>query len=667
MDASAPEVGAAAAPPTVGAWNRPGAALRRLVDRFAHGWALAGALLVSGLILVLTLVLMYGSREAWHALGWSFLVSRDWDPTNDIFGVIPALGGTLITSALALLMAVPLSLGTAIFLVRLAPRWLGTPCSFLVELLAAIPSIAYGFWGSAVLVPLMQDHLQPLLRSTLGHVPVIGLLFAGPGYGFGMLTAGMVLAIMITPIITAVIREVLLSAPRELDEGAYALGATWAQATRLVVGACTTGIFGAVVLGFARAIGETMAVTMVVGNSDSLSTSLFAPGQTMASLLANEFIEADKPIYTSALVEVALVLLVTTLITSTIARWLIMRTSRTLRAAPRPLPVQITGGPLADPAAVPPAPPAPVGASAAAAAAQAQAARPDILPRPVPGTHTVSPLRRGLDWLAKILSSTSALVCAACLFTILGYILDKGISGLNWNLFTKLPGPLGTPTGLRNCIIGSVELVAMASILGVPAGMACGIYLSEYARRARHGVVVRVLVDVLGGVPSIVVGVVAYELVVKPMHHYSGIAGAVALGLLMCPIIARTTEEMLLLVPHALREASLGAGATRAQTIARVVLPAATTGIITGIILAVARVAGETAPLLFTALGYDGDVYDPLRPFPALPLKIFAYATSPEDDWKRQAWAGMLVLIVIILILNAVLRFWTYSRRGGAR
>jgi phosphate transport system permease protein len=253
-----------------------------------------------------------------------------------------------------------------------------------------------------------------------------------------------------------------------------------------------------------------------------------------------------------------------------------------------------------------------------------------------------------------------------CLALILGYLVWQGVAGLSWDFFTRLPGPSGRPSGLRNCIVGSILLVGMASLVGVPMGMGCGVWLCEYGRSSRLGALVRTLVDVLAGVPSIVVGVVAYELVVVPMGHFSGLAGALALALLMCPIIARTTEEMLSLVPDALREASLGAGATRAQTIVRVVLPAAISGIVTGVVLAVARVAGETAPLLFTALGNDSSVLDPRQPFPALTLKVFSYATSPDEEWKRQAWAGMLVLIALILALNVTMRTVARPRLGRA-
>jgi phosphate transport system permease protein len=630
-------------------------ATRRFVERGTMGAALGGAWLVIGLVVLLIVILAIGGAPAMSAFGLSFLFSTEWDPVQRQFGALPVLYGTAVSSLLALLFAVPLSIGTAVFLVRLAPRWLSGPCSFLVELLAAIPSIAYGFWGAAVLIPIMQHGLEPALKSTLGKLPLVGALFSGPAYGFGMLSAAIVLAIMVTPIITAVARDVLRQTPRELEEGAYALGATWWQTTLVVLQYSKTGLFGAVILGVARAVGETMAVTMVIGNRDQIAASLLAPSQTMASLLANEFLEADSKIYVSALIYVALVLLATTLAMNLIARLMIARASKPLR------PPQ--AGPIAELAV---AAPAEAEAARAAAAEATAAIRASYEAKLAAIGSSVPRAKRTIDLTMRSIAVGCALLCVACLVLITGYIAWRGVDGLSWDLFTKLPGPSGQPIGLRNCIVGTLILIGTASLVGVPAGIACGAYLAEYGRRSRLGAMVRTLVDVLAGVPSIVVGVVAYELIVVPMGHFSGLAGAVALGLLMTPIIARTSEEMLRLVPDSLREASLGAGATRAQTILRVVLPAASAGIVTGVMLAIARVAGETAPLLFTALGNDGDVYHLNQPFPALTLKIFQYATSPDDEWVRQAWGAMLVLIAIILVLNVLVRYVT-KRTVGAR
>ena len=269
---------------------------------------------------------------------------------------------------------------------------------------------------------------------------------------------------------------------------------------------------------------------------------------------------------------------------------------------------------------------------------------------------------RVVNRVVIIFCNLSALATITALALIFGYIIYKGAASLNLALFTQPP-----TKGLSTCIQGSLVLIAMASCIGVPLGMLCGIYLAEYASENTFSHGIRLVVDVLAGVPSIIVGLLGYELVVVPMRTNSAWAGALALGFMMCPIISKTTEEMLKLVPKALREASLGLGASKSQTLARVVIPAASGGIITGIMLAVARVAGETAPLLFTVLGSDLAVFsfnsnfpyfhaDLNHAFPSLTVQIFKYATSAEPDWIRQAWAGMLILIVLVLVLNICVR-----------
>jgi phosphate transport system permease protein len=255
-------------------------------------------------------------------------------------------------------------------------------------------------------------------------------------------------------------------------------------------------------------------------------------------------------------------------------------------------------------------------------------------------------------------------VAILALFAIFGQVLYEGISSLNWDFFTQLPGSPDARIGMANCILGTVILIAMSSLIGVPMGMLCGIYLAEYGRKNWFTSSVRLFVDVLAGVPSIVIGILAYELIVRPMGNFSGVAGGMALAFIMAPIVARTTEEMLRLVPASQREASVGVGASRFQTLFKVILPAASAGIITGVMLAIARVAGETAPLMFTALGNDQWVTNPTKPFPSLTLQIFKYATSAEPHWQQMAWTGMLVLISIILILNASVRYVSRQKKG---
>ena len=623
--------------------------MRRLLDQLTVAVSTLGGLTIIGLVVLLGSVLAYSAWPAIAHYSWHFLVDQDWDPVEEHFGALPVIYGTIVSSLIALVLAVPISIGSAVFLVRLAPRWLVSPAAFLIDLLAAIPSIAYGFWGVAVLVPILQKTVMPLLKASLGKVPVLGALFSGPAFGVSMLTAGMVLAIMIVPIITAVTRDVLRAIPKDLDEGAYALGATWWQATMVVLNFGKTGIFGAVMLGLARAVGETMAVTMVIGNRNGISASLLSPAQTMASLLANEFMEADKPAYAQALIYVALVLLILTFTMNLVARILINSTTK-----PGGMMSLLPFGWGNRPAAR-----APMPSPTALAADTASGA-----------TTEKSPLRSASISVAhnnpfvRIFSDVMVWICSACaLFTlgmlgvIIGYIVFMGASSLSLDFFTKLPGPVGTPIGMRNCIYGTLMLIGLGSAFGVPLGMLCGIYLAEYSNGSRLSHVVRLLVDVLAGTPSIIVGVLVYQLMVVPMHTASGWAGSVALAFLMCPIIAKTTEEMLRLVPLSYREGSMALGGAKFHTLFKVVLPAASSGIVTGIMLAVARIAGETAPLLFTARGNDLEVYDPGKPFPSLTLEIFKYITSAEGEWKRQAWAGMLVLIFVILVLSASVRY----------
>jgi len=269
-------------------------------------------------------------KAAWpalHTFGWHFLTSSEWDPVNGHFGAAPAIFGTLVSSFVALLIATPLALGVAIFLSEFAPAWLRTPVAFLVDLLAAIPSVVYGLWGIFFLIPLLRDHTMPFLRDTLhlGATP----FFTGPAYGPSMLAAGVILAIMALPYISAVSREVLRAVPRSQREAALALGATrWETIRDAVIPNARSGIIGGIILGLGRALGETMAVTMVIGNRPEISASLYAPGYTMASLIANEFSEATTDLHLSALMAVGAVLFAITIIVNAIARWLVWRVAR---------------------------------------------------------------------------------------------------------------------------------------------------------------------------------------------------------------------------------------------------------------------------------------------------------------------------------------------------
>jgi phosphate transport system permease protein len=293
-----------------------------------YRWITTGfALVIPALLLLIAVEVFVAGWPALRKFGLSFLTSSEWDAVNGKFGAAPAIFGTLVSSTIALIIATPLAVGVAIFLSEFAPRWVRQPLAFLVDLLAAIPSVVYGLWGLLVLLPMLREHLMPFVKDTLhlGDFP----LFSGPAYGPSMLAAGLILAIMVLPYISAVTREVLLAVPRSQREAALALGATrWEMIRDAVVPYAKSGIIGGIILGLGRALGETMAVTMVIGNRHEISSSLFQPGYTMASLIANEFSEATNDLHLSALMGIGAVLFVVTIIVNTIARWLVWQTAR---------------------------------------------------------------------------------------------------------------------------------------------------------------------------------------------------------------------------------------------------------------------------------------------------------------------------------------------------
>lgn len=284
------------------------------------GVALLVLLLAASMVAAMASNSMLSIRE----FGFSFLWGREWNPIREEFGALPFIYGTVVSSLIALLIAVPLSLGIAIFLVEQAPQRISRPIAFLVEMLAAIPSVVYGLWGIFVLAPVMREWVEPPLQRAFGFLP----LFQGTITGIGLFTGGVILAIMITPIISAVVRDVLAAVPVSQREAALALGATRWETTRVVLANAASGIAGAIILGLGRAIGETMAVTMVIGNRPQISASLFEPSYTIASVIANEFTEATGDLYLSALVEIGLILFLVTFIVNAIAKLLVWSVTR---------------------------------------------------------------------------------------------------------------------------------------------------------------------------------------------------------------------------------------------------------------------------------------------------------------------------------------------------
>jgi phosphate transport system permease protein len=297
----------------------------RIGDRIFKTVLVVAAVAVPMLMGLLVYELYNGAQLAISRYGFDFLTSSTWDPVAEQFGAFPLIVGTLLSSLLALLIAVPLSIGVAIYLTEFAPKWLRQPIAFVIELLAAIPSVVYGLWGIFVLIPVLKKWVFPLLRDGLGFLP----FFQGPIYGPSMLSASIILAIMIMPFIMSVAREVLLAVPGSQREAALALGATrWEAVMSAIVPYARSGIIGAIILGLGRALGETMAVTMLIGNRHEIAASLFAPGYTMAAVIANEFSEAATDIHFSALTYVAFVLFLVTVLVNAAARLLIWKVSR---------------------------------------------------------------------------------------------------------------------------------------------------------------------------------------------------------------------------------------------------------------------------------------------------------------------------------------------------
>ncbi|MDE2263559.1 MAG: phosphate ABC transporter permease subunit PstC [Gammaproteobacteria bacterium] len=302
---------------------------QRLRERIFRGSTLAAAILLLLLLGGVVVSLLHGAWPAFSRFRLAFITKDVWNPVTDQYGALSAIYGTLVTSALAMIFALPVSFGIAVFLTELAPPWLKRPVGVAIELLAAIPSIIFGIWGLFVLAPALQNSVEPWMDGHLGELPLVGALFRGAPYGIGFLTAGIVLAIMIVPFISAVMRDVFETVPDVLKESGYGLGATtWEVIWRVVVPYSRTGMIGGIMLGLGRALGETMAVTFVIGNAHQISASLLSPGTTISAAIANEFTEATTPLYTSSLIALGVLLFVITFAVIAAARLMLLRLGR---------------------------------------------------------------------------------------------------------------------------------------------------------------------------------------------------------------------------------------------------------------------------------------------------------------------------------------------------
>ncbi len=302
---------------------------QRLRERIFKGATFAAAVLVLLLLGGVTVSLLHGAWPAFSRFRLGFVTQDVWNPVTDRYGALAAIYGTLVTSALAMIFALPISFGIAVFLTELAPPWLKRPVGIAIELLAAIPSIIFGIWGLFVLAPVLQESVEPWIDSHLGKLPFVGALFQGAPYGIGLLTAGIVLAIMVIPFISAVMRDVFETVPDVLKESGYGLGATtWEVIWKVVVPYSRAGMIGGTMLGLGRALGETMAVTFVIGNAHQISASLLAPGTTISAVIANEFTEATTPLYTSSLIALGVLLFIITFAVIAAARLMLLRLGR---------------------------------------------------------------------------------------------------------------------------------------------------------------------------------------------------------------------------------------------------------------------------------------------------------------------------------------------------
>ncbi|MFI5414374.1 MAG: phosphate ABC transporter permease subunit PstC [Candidatus Lutacidiplasmatales archaeon] len=568
---------------------RRGTLLLRLSHAF-HG--LTGALAIGLLALFFGIVGVL-TQASWSSIvrfGPSYLGGQVWDPVHGVYGALPFVSGTLVTSAIALALAVPVALAVAVFLSELAPTRARFGLTTVVDLLAAIPSVVYGVWAVLILVPLMAHTVEPGIQHATGAVGP----FSGHAGGLDVLTAGIVLAVMILPTISAVSREALSAVSRQQREAAMSLGATRWEATRLaVLGPALSGILGAILLGLGRALGETIAVTLVVGNNNQVPTSLFSPGQTISSLIASDLNSAvaQGPLEFSALVELGLVLLLLTIAVNVVARLMIWRIrsgeaggarhrrkhsrASLLRFAPA-----LDSG-VANPRGVEPE------------WRRAALAR---LPERIRRRHSVFLLIAGLCFLATVLAIVP-------LASILYTAVDLGGGAVvRPTFYTETQPSACNPGALVTCPIGGVGpqiegtliLLGLAAAIALPVGILIGIYLAEYGRN-RLGPGVSFVTDVMTGIPSILLG--TFVLVVF-LRYYSdaassALAGGVALSVLMLPLIVRTTEEALKTVPVAVRESALALGFPRHRVTLRVAVGTARNAIVTGALLAAARAGGR--------------------------------------------------------------------------
>ena len=614
-----------------------------------------------------------------------------WLPDDDVpkFGIGAAAWGTLVTSTIAIVLAAPVAVGVALFITQYAPRRLAQVLGYVVDLLAAVPSIVYGLWGILFLVPHMTGASQ-VVSDVLGWIP----MFSSGVFGRSVFTAGVILAIMILPIIAAISREVFLQTPREQIEAAHALGATrWEMIRLAVLPYGRSGVSSAIVLGFGRALGETVAVAMVLSISYDFVTKWLQPGgNTIAANIALQFSNALKN-GQGALIASGLVLFVVTFLVNLLARRItaragipkderrllgLFRIGRRGQSMHLDTPYDAASAEASGAVSgtvsstVPGARGAfetKDGAGDAGRARSHRAARPAKLDGGVLSSPSTS--RRIRSGLAGGLTVATFVLAVLPLLSILWLVTSKGVHALNGSFLTHSLRNVSedqTGGGVYHAILGTLEQAGLATLMAVPIGLLVALYLVEYGR-GMLAKAVTFFVDVMMGLPSIVAGLFILSMWILGLGmKANGFAGALALTILMLPVVIRSSEEMLKLVPDALREASYALGVPKWRTITKIVVPTALPGIITGVMLGVARVMGETAPILLV-VGYIYNINP--NPFSAdqgqatLPTVIYNTYTSAAKASNDRTWAAALLLIILIMLLNVIARLIAWWKKPG--
>jgi phosphate transport system permease protein len=643
--------------------------LLRWLGRSFHAGTAAVAVGVVLLVAVFVAVLSNGAWLSIQRFGPSFLTGSNWNPDYGLYGAGPAIAGTLLTSGLALLIAVPIALGVAIFLSEVAPVWLRRPLTYVVDLSAAVPSVVYGFWAFIILVPLMQRTVEPGLGSlTGGQFP-----FSPVTPGYDVLTATLVLAVMIIPTIAAVSRESLRAVPRIHRESALSLGATRWEATRMgVLRPARRGIAAGIILGLGRALGETIAVAMVIGNIYILPGTLFSPGTTLASWIVNKFGDTAPGIDRSAVIELALILLVITVVVNVFARGLLWRfgerEEKEQPTGPSRAPIRFLHRTVVV------APEASSGSPAASSDPASTFSSPDRAwrQRVRSGAPARILRRRAVQWGIIVLAGLCVFAALAPFVSLLYTAAQYGGSAvIHPSFYTSLPPQGCNPKPGSSCslggigpeIQGSLIMLGIGALIAVPVGLLTGIFIAEYGRN-RLAQSVSFLSDVMTGVPTVILGVFVYTLFLVFYHDaaLSALSGGVALGVLMIPIAIRSTEEALRAVPSSVRESALALGFPKHRVALRVVLGCARGGLVTGMLLAASRAAGDTATLLLTAGGSSFFFQNFTSPTASITPFIYNNFGSSSLNLQTDAWGAALVLLGIMLAINLGARL---SIRGG--